>query len=278
MTLLNLNKLTNKAVLTLISIPLAAVLNIACADDALAGNQAGSLANRSSLTGTQTRIASRNNTRLTLQPARFNLLSSSNNTLPSVSTDSFVKNAGGNAETIYGDEGSQSLPPYYGFDYSHRINAGISGQTDQGLTTGHGSYMPSAWGADEILAPPGEQSQSGANGGNPKLNNADAASNTGDQQEMQDATSNGGSDGNTQNLPPSPGPGYQPIFQHGIFVGYMDPNLCTLMQTDPCTAWAQFANSSEFVGDDGLRLSLLYEVGAASPEQQQQLMEMALFD
>jgi hypothetical protein len=206
-------------------------------------------------------------------------MSSPNNTLPSVSTDSFVKNAGGNAEAIYGDEGGQSLPPYYGFDYSHRINAGVSGQTDQGLTTGHGAMLPSAWGADEFLAHPGEQSLSGANGGNPKLNGADKALNAGDQREAQDANNGGGSGGNsTANLPPSPGQGYQPIFQHGIFVGYMDPNLINLMQTDPNDAWAQFANSSEFVGDEGLRLSLLYEVGAASPDQQAALMEMALFD
>lgn len=91
---------------------------------------------------------------------------------------------------------------------------------------------------------------------------------------------NDGSDGSaasTANLPPAPGPGYQPIFQHGVFVGYMSPDLISLMQTDPTTAWTDFANSSDFVGPEGLRLSLLAETGAASPEQMAELDQMALF-
>src|SRR5208337_1351175 len=48
------------------------------------------------------------------------------------------------------------LPPLYGFTQASRINTGITGARDAGLTTGHGSYMPNAWGADEFLAPPGE--------------------------------------------------------------------------------------------------------------------------
>ncbi|MFX9676748.1 hypothetical protein ABTO97_19115, partial [Acinetobacter baumannii] len=86
--------------------------------------------------------------------------------LPATTLDSFVKNAGGNAEAIYGDEGTTKIPPYFGFSYDHRINAGITGSRDAGLTTGHGSTLPSAWGADEFLAPPGEMSLAGANGGN----------------------------------------------------------------------------------------------------------------
>jgi hypothetical protein len=212
-------------------------------------------------------------TRPALPPASLAIVSNSNGALPPCSLDSFVSAAGGQAEAIYGDEGVSSKPPYFGFDYSHRINNGINGQRDQGLTTGHGSYMPSAWGADEFLARPGEKSQSGANGGNLNLNHADAALNTADQSEALDPN---GIDTSQQNLPPSPGPGYQPIYQHGVFVGYMDPNLIAQMQTNQAAAWAQFANSSEWVGPEGLRLSLLYEVGAATPDQQAQLMQMAL--
>src|SRR6185369_6551805 len=73
------------------------------------------------------------------------------NGLPPVSTDSFVQQAGEQGEYIYGDEGIWSPPPYYGFTADHRINSGITGRRDAGLTTGHGEYLPDAWGADEFL-------------------------------------------------------------------------------------------------------------------------------
>lgn len=87
------------------------------------------------------------------------------NGLPVTSMDSFVLNAGGHAEHIYGDEGADGIPPYFEFTKAHRINTGITGQRDTGLTTGHGSYMPDAWGGDEFVDGP-EWSQSGSNGGN----------------------------------------------------------------------------------------------------------------
>lgn len=87
------------------------------------------------------------------------------NGLPVTSLDSFVLNAGGHAEHIYGDEGADGLPPYFEFTKAHRINTGITGQRDTGLTTGHGSYLPDAWGGDEYVDGP-EWSQSGSNGGN----------------------------------------------------------------------------------------------------------------
>lgn len=87
--------------------------------------------------------------------------------LPPVNMDSFVQQAGGAAESIYGDEGvggkeknGGSLPPFDGFGAGHRIDAGIFGTRDAGLTTGHGSSMPSAWGADEYLG--GEWAQTGS--------------------------------------------------------------------------------------------------------------------
>src|SRR5579871_6877899 len=71
------------------------------------------------------------------------------NGLPGTSTDSFVYEAGGSADLIYGDEGTDDIPPYFGFEKDDRINAGIFGQRDAGLTTGHGSFLPDAWGGDE---------------------------------------------------------------------------------------------------------------------------------
>ncbi len=88
------------------------------------------------------------------------------NGLPPTTTDSFVRNAGAFAEQIYGDEGQgDQLPPYEQFTQSHRINQGIVGIRDAGLTTGHGSMLPNAWGGDEFSMSGPEFSQSGANGG-----------------------------------------------------------------------------------------------------------------
>ena len=61
--------------------------------------------------------------------------------LQATTLDSFVVNAGGQAELIYGDEGTSDIPPYFGFDSSHAINSGIQGN----LTTGHASGLPGAW-------------------------------------------------------------------------------------------------------------------------------------
>jgi hypothetical protein len=83
------------------------------------------------------------------------------NGLPVTSLDSFVLNAGGSAELIYGDEGTDSPPPYFEFTTAHRIQRGIR---QNGLTTGHGSYMPDAWGGDEFVDGP-EWSQSAQSGG-----------------------------------------------------------------------------------------------------------------
>lgn len=81
------------------------------------------------------------------------------NGLPPTRFDSFVRNAGAHAEHIYGDENIV----YECFTEAHRINTGINGDRDSGLTTGHGSYMPDAWGRDEFSGSP-EFSQSGERG------------------------------------------------------------------------------------------------------------------
>jgi hypothetical protein len=85
------------------------------------------------------------------------------NGLPPTSMDSFVHEAAGSACNIYGDEGFEGPPPFDSFTVEHRINTGITGVRDEGITTGHGSYMPDAWGGDEWTG--NEWSMSGANGG-----------------------------------------------------------------------------------------------------------------
>jgi hypothetical protein len=200
-------------------------------------------------------------------PAFAQMSSVTRNGLPPTTMDSFVHEAGGNAESIYGDEGTDGIPPYFGFDFSHRINKGIVAQRDKGLTTGHGSMMPSAWGADEFLAPPGEMSLSGTNNGNPQLNNADAALNVADQAEATPPPGSDGGSGDATPTVPSPGQGYQPISQHGEFVGWMSPAITALMQTDQVAGWIEFANSPDWVGSEGLKADLLYEVGAITFDQ-----------
>lgn len=77
--------------------------------------------------------------------------SRSMNELPPTRLDSFVAQAHQHKELIYGDESSWGWPPYFGFTEAHRINSGIIGRRSAGLTTGHGSMMPSAVGRDEFL-------------------------------------------------------------------------------------------------------------------------------
>lgn len=73
--------------------------------------------------------------------------------LPPTRLDSFVREAGGLAFQIYGDEGTSGPPPISGFNRVNRIDAGIQGN-NAGLTTGHESVLPSAWGADEFIGGP----------------------------------------------------------------------------------------------------------------------------
>jgi len=81
--------------------------------------------------------------------------------LPPTTLDSFVKEAGGHAEAIYGDEGTTMWPPDNNFLRKNRINAGIVGINNKGLTTGHGSWLPDAWGGDGTKHQPNEWSMSG---------------------------------------------------------------------------------------------------------------------
>ncbi len=83
------------------------------------------------------------------------------NGLPPTRLDSFVKEAGGSAWHIYGDEGTYSIPPFFEFTPGHRIERGITGGRAAGLTTSHGSALPPAWGGDEFVDTEGF-TQSGA--------------------------------------------------------------------------------------------------------------------
>jgi hypothetical protein len=87
--------------------------------------------------------------------------------LPPTVMDSFVANAvqAKRGDAIYGDESQgENPPPFMGFTADHRINAGITGAQDAGLTTGHGSRLPDAWGRDEFIGGQ-EWSQGGPNNG-----------------------------------------------------------------------------------------------------------------
>ncbi len=84
------------------------------------------------------------------------------NGLPPTRLDSFVKEAGGLAESIYGDEGTNQPPPIRNFLPQNRIDFGITmSQSNSVLTTGHASLLPTAWGADEFSQYPEAPTVSG---------------------------------------------------------------------------------------------------------------------
>lgn len=193
------------------------------------------------------------------------------NNLPPTVLDSFVYEAFEHREHIYGDEGKNGLPPYEGFSKVHRINTGILDERDKGLTTGHGSYLPDAAGADEFLMPPnGEWSQSGSRGrtraqgfveGLPTLTPqqqfvATAPISTGGGYDLPSGAGGGdeqSADAGPQ-LPPPPGDGYMAVWQHGVFVGYIAPDEDMLA----------FVRSDRYLGGTMGRKSIEYELGAIS--------------
>lgn len=159
--------------------------------------------------------------------------------LPPCTMDSFVREAGGHAEHIYGDEGSNGLPPYQGFGKAHRINAGIMDTRDAGLTTGHGSLMPDAWGKDEFLG--AEWGRSGARGHEASDGFEDGLPVTGNP---------GGSNGpgGPADYGPPPGEGYQPATTCEGFVGWYSPEEVALSQTDFPAAFEHFVYSGRYTG------------------------------
>ena len=75
-------------------------------------------------------------------PGSFALRQMGRGTLPPTQLTSLVRDSG-MSDAIYGDEGTDGPPPYFGFDESHRFERGLGGS---GLTTGHKSDAPEAWG------------------------------------------------------------------------------------------------------------------------------------
>lgn len=193
-------------------------------------------------------------------PAQAQQLAAKNyyNGLPPVQLDSFVKEAGMHADHIYGDEGTDGLPPYMGYSAAHRINAGIMDVRDAGLTTGHGSYMPKAVGLDEFLAAPGEWGQSGYRNHTSGSGFADDGSPT-----LTDAVDN---PGGAPDYGPPPGPGYQPATVHGVFVGWYSPEEVALSQTDFPAAFEHFVYSDRYQGSwENAMYILEVEMGRPQP-------------
>jgi len=160
------------------------------------------------------------------------------NGLPPTRMDSFVKEAKHHAAHIYGDEGTYGLPPYMGFGKVHRINTGIMDERDNALTTGHGSFMPDAWGGDEFHQ--NEWSQSGTRGHSSQDGFPDGLP-------VMTGAGQGGS-GISQNIPPPPGPGYQPAYTCEGFVGYYSPEEVALAQADFPAAFDRFVHSDRYTG------------------------------
>ncbi len=110
--------------------------------------------------------------RLAIQGAGFGGLApvfggGGRNGLPRTTMDSFVMQAGGSANQIYGDEGANGKPPFDEFTPGHRIERGI---TSSGLTTGHASSLAPAWGGDEFVDSEGTTQSGGSSGGGSPAN------------------------------------------------------------------------------------------------------------
>lgn len=81
-----------------------------------------------------------------------------------------------------------------------------------------------------------------------------------------DGGSSGGSDGgvDTTGYPPKPGPDYQPMTQHGQFVGWYSPEEVALSQTDFPAALVSILKSDRYYGGISGAASILYEIGMIS--------------
>ncbi len=66
------------------------------------------------------------------------------------------------------------------------------------------------------------------------------------------------------NYPPAPGPGYQPMTQHGEFVGWYSPDEVALSQTDFPAALVSILKSDRYYGGIEGAASILYEIGMIS--------------
>lgn len=154
--------------------------------------------------------------------------------LPPTRLDSFVAESGFN-DHIYGDEGTDGPPPYESFEKWNRIDAGIYADRDLGLTTNHGSVLPSAWGKDEFIGGP-EWSMSGSTGLQEKMASPQKltkvqtlAQNTGVAEHPWADTTQSAEP--SEPSPPNPNDpnnmpaGYIGVYQHGVFLGSYNPEV-----------------------------------------------------
>lgn len=78
----------------------------------------------------------------------------------------------------------------------------------------------------------------------------------------------GGGDGtggtDMSGYPPKPGPDYQPMTQHGQFVGWYSPEEVALSQTDFPAALVSILRSDRYYGGISGAASILYEIGKIS--------------
>lgn len=173
-----------------------------------------------------------------LAPANLALQQAGAKKLPATRLDSFVRESGYD-DNIYGDEGEVGPPPYSQFQSFNRINAGIHGD-DQGLTTHHGSLLPSAWGKDEFIGGP-EMSVSGPSGAAvppvslpqplPVASDDDQSATGAWPDSDADGTANHGSPaGWDRNDPTNLPPGFIGIYRDGYFIGSYDSTKETLDQ------------------------------------------------
>jgi hypothetical protein len=196
-------------------------------------------------------LALTNNTPARCQQLAINV--SSRNNLPPCNMDSFVYQAGAQAEAIYGDEGIHSKPPLNGFTKSSRINAGIYGVNDAGLTTGHGSYMPDAWGADEFIDSPGEWGQSGSTGNTVASNIYGTPTFTYTSPPL-DPSDSDGTKGMGLTIPtvssPKASNGLYPVHDsYGNLEGFMTLAQVILAETDQFHALLEFYNGPYYRGN-----------------------------
>ncbi len=78
----------------------------------------------------------------------------------------------------------------------------------------------------------------------------------------------GGGDGtggtDMSGYPPKPGPDYQPMTQHGEFVGWYSPEEVALSQSDFPSALVSILRSDRYYGGISGAASILYEIGKIS--------------
>jgi len=147
------------------------------------------------------------------------------------------------------------------------------------VSTAVGTAMRGSMNGPNRSAPQTTSAQSGGASGALMLPNVSTASvdiNTCDMdfiggQSRPSSGPGGGGDGgdsgsgtDMSNYPPKPGPDYQPMTQHGEFVGWYSPEEVALSQTDFPAALVSILKSDRYYGGISGAASILYEIGMIS--------------